>query len=411
MNKRFAWIALTTLTVLVTACQTGKPITSPPAPPSPPSPPAPPSPPSPPPSGTLKLGVNQVGSGFDQPLFVTYAPGANDLYVVGKSGKVQILEGNTPRSTPFLDIASKISTNGEQGLLSIAFHPNYASNSFVYAFYSKSNGDSVISRFGTNRTTKVADVSTEKILLTIQRSPANNNHNGGQVQFGPDGYLYISVGDGGGQEDPDGNGQNKSKLNAKILRIEVKDDGTYASPASNPFKPGGNEKTEIWAYGLRNPWRFSFDKSTGDMWIADVGGGKEQEEVNFQARNASDAAGRNYGWHVYEGSICINGGCNTSGKTFPVFTYNHSSGCSITGGYVYRGTQYAAMQGRYFMGDFCSGNIWSVVPNGSGGWTTKLELSNGLSIKNSLTSFGEGPDGSIYVTSIAEGKVYKLIAQ
>jgi glucose/arabinose dehydrogenase len=405
MNKRFALIALTALTVFVTACQTGKPITSPPAPPSPPTPP---SPPSPPPSGTLKLGTQQVGSGFDQPLYVTYAPGANDLYVVEKSGKVEILEGSGPRSTAFLNVSSKLTTGGEQGLLSIAFHPNYASNSYVYAFYSRSDGDSVIARFTANRTAKTVDVATEKVLLVIDRIQSRDNHNGGQLQFGPDGYLYISAGDGGSQDDPDGNGQNKSVLNGKILRIEVKDDGTYASPASNPFKPGGNERSEIWAYGLRNPWRFSFDKSTGDLWIGDVGGGLA-EEVNFQARNATDAMGRNYGWHVIEGNNCVTSGCDKSGKTMPVFTYAHTGGnCSITGGYVYRGTQYAAMQGRYFMGDYCTGTIWSVVPNGSGGWTTKIEKSNAVP---NLSGFGEGSDGSLYATDLAGGKVYKLIAQ
>jgi glucose/arabinose dehydrogenase len=416
MIKQFALIAVI---VALVACQNGGPISPPPAPPSPPTPPSPPSPPSPPPSGTLKLGVNQVGSGFDQPLYVTYAPGANDLYVVEKTGKVEILEGNAPRSTPFLNISDKISTNIEQGLLSIAFHPNYTSNSYVYAFYSKKsssspNGDSVISRFTANRTTKTVDLTTEKPLLTISRDPKEGNHNGGQLQFGPDGYLYISVGDGGSQEDPNGNGQNKNVLNAKMLRIEVKDDGTYSIPTGNPYKAGGG-LPEIWAYGFRNPWRFSFDKSTGDMWIGDVGGSQTKEEVNFQARNATDAAGRNYGWHIYEGSVCIKGGCNPSGMTFPIFTYDHSGGdCSITGGYVYRGTEYATMQGRYFMGDFCSGSIRSIVSNGSGGWTSKLELPNAVA---SLSGFGEGPDGSIYATSLGDpskgipGKIFKLIAK
>lgn len=351
--------------------------------------------------------MNQVGSGFDQPLYVTYASGASDLYVVGKGGKVQILEGSTPRSTPFLDIASKLSTSGEQGLLSIAFHPNYASNSFVYVFYSKSNGDSAISRFTANRTAKTVDVNTEKPILTITRVQSRDNHNGGQLQFGPDGYLYISVGDGGSQGDPDGNGQNKNVLNAKMLRIEVKGDGTYGIPNGNPYQSGGG-KPEIWAYGFRNPWRFSFDKSTGDLWIGDVGG-SDAEEVNFQARNATDAAGRNYGWHVLEGNNCVSSGCDKSGKTMPVFTFAHTNGwCSITGGYVYRGTQYAAMQGRYFMGDYCTGTIWSVSPNGSGGWTSKIEKTNAVP---NLSGFGEGSDGSLYATDIAGGLVYKLIAQ
>jgi glucose/arabinose dehydrogenase len=187
----------------------------------------------------------------------------------------------------------------------------------------------------------------------------------------------------------------------------------YAIPNSNPFKTSGGDTAKIWAYGLRNPWRFSFDKSTGDMWIADVGGGQEKEEVNFQSRNATDAAGRNYGWHEYEGKTCISAnGCSPTDKTFPVFYYDHTGGnCSIIGGYVYRGTQYPAMQGRYFMGDFCSGDIMSVTPDGKGAWTKKLELANSFNVRNSLTGFGEGPDGSIYVTSISEGKVYKLIAQ
>ncbi len=392
MIKRFAPIALS---IALAACQTGS------------NPTPPPSPPSPPPSGNLSLGAQQVATGFSQPLFVTYAPGANDLYVVEKSGKVEIIEGSGPRSTPFMNISSKLSTSGEQGLLSIAFHPNYTNNSFVYAFYSRSDGDSVISRFSTSRTAKTVDINTEKVLLVIDRIQSRDNHNGGQLQFGPDGDLYISTGDGGSQDDPDGNGQNKNVLNAKILRIDVKDDGTYTIPDGNPYKSSGG-KPEIWAYGLRNPWRFSFDKSTGDLWIGDVGG-SQAEEVNFQARNATDAAGRNYGWHVMEGSNCVSNGCDKSGKTLPVFTYAHTNGwCSITGGYVYRGAQYAAMQGRYFMGDYCTGTIWSVVPNGSGGWTSKVELNNGVP---HLSGFGEGPDGSLYGTDLDDGRIYKLFAK
>ena len=395
MIKRFA---LTALTVALVACPSGI---------NPSPPPSPPSPPSPPPSGGLSLGTQQLASGFDQPLFVTSAPGASELYVVEKSGKVEIIEGAGPRSTAFLNVSSKLSTSGEQGLLSIAFHPNYASNSFVYAFYSRSDGNSVISRFTANRSAKTVDAATEKVLLVIDRVQSRDNHNGGQLQFGPDGDLYISAGDGGSQDDPDGNGQNKNVLNGKILRIDVRDDGSYAIPNGNPYKSGGG-RAEIWAYGLRNPWRFSFDRSTGDLWIGDVGG-SVAEEVDFQARNASDAAGRNYGWHVMEGTGCISSGCDKSGKTLPVYTYSHTnSNCAITGGYVYRGTQYAAMQGRYFMGDYCTGTIWSVSPNGSGGWSTKIELSGAVP---NLSGFGEGPDGSLYATNLAGGKVYKLIAK
>lgn len=404
MIKQFA---LAAFTVLLAACSNS----GTPTPPPPPSPPTPPSPPAPPPSGSLSLGTQLVASGFDNPLFVTYAPGATDLYVVEKTGKVQIIEGSGSRSTAFMNVAAKISTNDpERGLLSIAFDPKYTSNSYVYAFYTGSNGDGQVSRFTANRTAKTVDSGTEKNLLTIPHS-TNGNHNGGQLQFGPDGYLYISAGDGGSQGDPNGNGQNTNVLNGKILRIDV--NGTsagkaYAIPTGNPYTSGGG-LPEIWAYGLRNPWRFSFDRSTGDMWIADVGGGLA-EEVNFQSKSAT--GGKNYGWHVLEGNDCVNSGCDKSNKVFPVYTYPHTnSNCSITGGYVYRGTQYAAMQGRYFMGDYCTSNIWSVSPNGSGGWTTKLELSNALGAQYSLSSFGEGPDGSLYVTNVAGGKIYKLIAK
>jgi glucose/arabinose dehydrogenase len=271
------------------------------------------------PSGVVSLVT--VAAGFDNPVYVTNAGSGNDLYVVEKTGKVKILEnaGSTPRAQTFLDIASQVDSGspsdptGERGLLSIAFHPKYATNGFVFAYYTAPGGNLTVSRFTANTVTKLVDVSSKKVLLSIPH--LRENHNGGQLQFGSDGFLYVGTGDGGGGGDPDGNGQNKQTLLGKLLRIDVDAGTLYAIPDGNPFKTAGGAP-EVWAYGLRNPWRFSFDRSTSDLWIGDVGQ-DAIEEVDFTAKGSS--APRNYGWNTTEGNSCYNAStCSKTGIDLPV---------------------------------------------------------------------------------------------
>jgi glucose/arabinose dehydrogenase len=359
---------------------------------------------NPTPSGIVSL--ESVASGLDNPVYVTNSGSGKDLYVVEKTGKVKILEnGTTVRTTPFLDLTGQLDAGdpldatGERGLLSLAFHPKYATNNFVYAYYTTKSGNLTISRFTVNPVTKVAGSKLD--LLSIPHP--QGNHNGGQLQFGQDGFLYIGTGDGGGGGDPDRNGQNKLTLLGKLLRIDVdnRDPGLeYAIPNDNPFKIAGGAR-EVWAFGLRNPWRFSFDRSTGDLWIGDVGQGKF-EEVNFTPKGSS--APRNYGWNTTEGKSCYEASsCEKTGIDLPILDYGHSQGdVSITGGYVYRGSASPKIAGKYVYADFASGRIWSLVQSGS-------ELVNTLEIDTaeSISSFGEGADGELYVVALG-GKVSRL---
>ncbi len=264
--------------------------------------------------------------------------------------------------TPFLDISDRVeSGSSERGLLSVAFHPDYAENGRFFVNYTNKDGDTVISRFQVTADPNVADAATETILLTIpQPFP---NHNGGQLQFGPDGYLYVGMGDGGAAADPQGNGQNEGTLLGAMLRLDVDGvsaEANYAVPADNPFI-NSEGRNEIWATGVRNPWRFSFDRLTGDLFIADVGQ-NIWEEVNFQPANSS--GGENYGWDIMEGMHCFSDdACDSSGTVLPIYDYQHENGrCSITGGYVYRGQQFPALTGNYFFGDYCTGEIWALAP-------------------------------------------------
>ena len=359
------------------------------------------------PSGTVSL--EQVATGLDNPVYVTNSGSGKDLYVVEKTGKVKILENATTlRSTPFLDLAGQLDAgdpldaNGERGLLSIAFHPKYVTNNFVYAFYTTQNGDLTVSRFTVTPSTKVAGSKLE--LLSIPHPLTN--HNGGQLQFGQDGFLYIGTGDGGGGGDPSKNGQNTQTLLGKLLRIDVDktDPGlAYAIPDGNPFKGSGGEK-EVWAYGLRNPWRFSFDRSNGDLWIGDVGQGKF-EEVNFTPKGSS--APRNYGWNTTEGKSCYESNtCDKAGIDLPILDYTHDQGNnSITGGFVYRGTASPKIFGKYMYADFSSGRIWSLVKS-AGTFVNTLEIDTG----DNISSFGEGADGELYVVALG-GKVSRLVVK
>jgi glucose/arabinose dehydrogenase len=312
--------------------------------------------------------------------------------------KIVIYDGTQVLPTPFLDISSLVSCCDERGLLGLAFHPRSAQNGFFFVYYTKPNGDIALARYSVSAANRdQADPLSSTIVLTISHSEFPN-HNGGNLVFGPDGYLYLGPGDGGSEGDPHNHAQDLSQLLGKILRIDV-DSLHYRIPPSNPFG------TEIWAYGLRNPWRFSFDRETGDLLIADVGQ-DSWEEVDFQP--ATSIGGENYGWNRMEGNHCFPPGsnCQQGSLVTPVIEYSHAEGCSITGGYRYRGTRYPLMRGIYFFGDYCEGTIWGATQQSNGSWTRQTLLSTG--IKNGISSFGEDVNGELYVADL-NGAVYHVI--
>ncbi|MEO8036020.1 MAG: PQQ-dependent sugar dehydrogenase, partial [Acidobacteriota bacterium] len=269
--------------------------------------------------------------------------GDSRLFITEQPGRILIYDGTALRPTPFLDIRSLVSCCGERGLLSVAFHPHYRDNGFFFVDYTDSNGDTIVTRYRVSSADPDrADASSALRLLKIVQP--FSNHNGGQLQFGPDGFLYLGMGDGGSGGDPQNNGQNLGSLLGKILRLDVDGGSPYAVPASNPFVSRAGARPEIWAYGLRNPWRFSFDRTSGDLWIADVGQDR-WEEIDLQP--APSIGGENYGWRTTEARHCFNpsANCSTNGITFPVAEYSHGEGCSITGGYRYRGARYPLLKG------------------------------------------------------------------
>jgi glucose/arabinose dehydrogenase len=336
-----------------------------------------------------QIQVTPVVSGLSSPLFVGHAgDGSNRLFIEERGGVIKVLQSGSSTPTVFLNISSKIVAGGERGLLGLAFHPQYISNGRFFVFYTRTgDGALVIAEYQVSTNSNVADPLSEKILLTIPHSE-NANHNGGMLAFGQDGYLYIGVGDGGGVNDPPNNAQNINVLLGKILRIDVNVPSGYVSPPSNPFV-GVEGRDEIFALGMRNPWRFSFDRSTGLQWVADVGQGAV-EEVDTPITN-----GGNYGWKLWEGTSCTDPDpqdCVTGNFIFPTFEYTHTgSRCSITGGYVYRGSLETLPPGTYVYGDFCTGEIlrW----NGS---NQALLLDTSMSI----SSFGEDEAGEIYVVNL-----------
>lgn len=341
--------------------------------------------------------LESFGPSFNSPVEIKNA-GDERLFVVEKSGKIKILNQNgSVNSTPFLDIEDRVSTNAnERGLLGLAFHPNYPENPFFFVNYTNNSGATTISKFSVSANQDIANDS-ETILLEINQPYAN--HNGGCINFGPDGNLYIGMGDGGSGGDPQNYSQNTESLLGKMLRINV-NSGAYSIPENNPYGD------EIWSVGLRNPWKFSFDSLNGDLWIADVGQ-NEFEEINMVQNNPANI---NYGWRCYEGNEPYNlSGCPDEGLTFPVSTYSHySSGdfkCSITGGYVYRGNQISGLNGVYFFADYCSGEIGMLSKNENNEWDMSLAFPN---INGSWVSFGEDINGELYIASI-NGGVYKII--
>jgi hypothetical protein len=356
----------------------------------------------------LSVVFREVVSGLTQPIFVANAgDGSNRLFVVERAGRIWIFANGTLLPVPFLDIHSIVnSTGSEQGLLSLAFHPNYEANGQFYITYTDQNGSVILSRLVRSATDpNLANVNSRTTILTIPH-PTFQNHNGGTLAFGPDGYLYWSVGDGGSGGDPSNNAQNLNVLLGKILRLDVDHVSpglNYSIPTSNPFYNTPNRRGEIWAYGLRNPWRLSFDRQTGDLFIGDVGQ-NTREEIDFQP--AGSLGGQNYGWRVMEGTLCFNPptGCDQSGKVLPIAEYSHSFGCSVTGGYIYRGSLYTPMQGHYFYGDFCSGILFSLYNDPTNGWTVTQIADTPYSI----TSFGEDEHGELYLTDYNAGKIYQI---
>ena len=344
-----------------------------------------------------------ITSGLTSPVAITNAgDGSGRLFITEQTGTVRIFTGTVLLPTPFLDVHTLVSCCGEQGLLSVAFHPNYATNGFFYVDYTDVAGNTVIARYHVSGDPNVADPASASILLTIPQPYAN--HNGGQLQFGADGYLYIGMGDGGSGGDPQNHAQNLNDLLGKILRIDVDGAPPYAIPPTNPFVGVPNTRPEIWAWGLRNPWRFSFDRLTHDLYVGDVGQNL-WEEVDFQP--ASSPGGENYGWRFMEGFHCYNPptGCNDGTLTLPILEYGHNPGCSVTGGYVYRGTSIPQLHGVYFYGDYCSGIVWGAVRDCAGSWSTTQLLDSPYNI----SSFGEDESGEVYVTDLG-GAVYRIAA-
>jgi glucose/arabinose dehydrogenase len=361
----------------------------------------------------VRLRLDSVATGLDRPVFATDAgDGSGRLFVVEKGGTIRILDGGRLLARPFLDIRDRVLSRGsEQGLLGLAFAPDFQRSGYFYVDYIDRSGNTVISRFQAGKSANSADSGSEIKVLGIDQ-PASN-HNGGMLAFGPDGYLYVGTGDGGREGDPFHNGQNPQTLLGKLLRLDVTTDPTkpYTIPPSNPWVTakynGQAVLPEIWAIGLRNPWRFSFDRKTGDLCIGDVGQ-NTYEEID---RIAAGAGGRvqgglNFGWSIMEGMHCYpdTATCSRAGLTLPVAEYTHGAdGCSITGGYVYRGTAIPGLVGAYIYGDYCSGRIWALTPVAGGAWQSQLLLDSGLAI----SSFGQDQAGELYVVDLG-GAVYRL---
>ena len=360
-------------------------------------------------NGASSVILTRVASGFDSPVFLTSArDGSGRLFVVEQTGKIKIIRNGVVLPTPFLDISSAISRGGERGVLGLAFDPRFRTNGYFYVDFTRVNGDTVVNRYRVSSANRdVAYQSSVRRVITIAQPYAN--HNGGMIAFGPDGYLYIGMGDGGGGGDPGNRAQSVGSLLGKMLRINVHGSvGTrhYLIPASNPYV-GRTGRDEIWSRGLRNPWRFSFDRATGDLWIGDVGQGRFEEIDRSRVSSTSTSRGRgvNYGWRVLEGRHCFNPstGCYRAGKVSPVVEYAHTEGCAVTGGYVYRGTRVPSLSVRYVFGDFCSGKIWTVPKGGTSPLTKTLLMDTSLSI----SSFGEDGSGELYVVDLG-GAVYKF---
>jgi glucose/arabinose dehydrogenase len=323
--------------------------------------------------------------------------GSGRLFVVERPGRIRIVIDGLLFQQPFLDITDRVGSGGsEQGLLGLAFHPDYEINGFFYVNYTDRNGDTVISRFSVSPDSNIADPSSELKMLGIPQPYAN--HNGGAVAFGPDGYLYLGLGDGGSQGDPNGNGQSLNSLLGKILRLDVDHDIPYSIPPDNPFAGSGEVYQEIWASGMRNPWRFTFDPANGNLYIGDVGQ-NTWEEIDLAP---AEVGGLNFGWNNYEGNHPYQGGSSAS-IAFPIAEYDHSLGCSVTGGVVSRGASLPAWNGIYLYGDFCTGYVWGLLTQ-AGNWQSQMLFQTGLGI----STFGVDEAGEVYLADYRGGTIYRL---
>ncbi|MFM8319818.1 MAG: PQQ-dependent sugar dehydrogenase [Chloroflexota bacterium] len=367
----------------------------------------------------------EVVTGLAHPVQLTHAgDGSGRSFIVEQDGHIRILKDGALLPAAFLDISDRVLYSGEQGLLGLAFPPGYAQKGYFYVYYTRTDGSNQVSRFTIGASPDSANPSSEESILLLEH-PGQTNHNGGQLAFGADGTLFIGAGDGGGSGDPAGNAQNPKSLLGKLLRIAVEPppsgpapnypfrtylplarrstpNTAYRIPADNPFVGQAGHRPEIWALGLRNPWRFAFDRSTHDLYIADVGQNRV-EEVDFVA--AGSPGGMNFGWNTLEGSLCFNppGGCSTpAGYAAPVAEYSHSEGCSITGGYVYRGAAHPSASGIYFYADFCQGKLWG-LQRSNGSWVNQLLLDT----DHRPIAFGEDAAGELYLLTIT-GAVYRL---
>ena len=356
------------------------------------------------PDSAPNLALQTVVEGLAGLTYLTHAgDGSGRLYVTEQPGRVKVIENGQARDILFLDITDRVGSQGnEQGLLSIVFSPDFATDHLAYVNYTDGQGDTVVSRFTVSADGLTADPDSEQVILTVDQPFPN--HNGGQLKFGPDGMFYIGMGDGGSAGDPRNNGQDVTSLLGKMLRIDVRQPGSdgkpYSIPADNPdFGP--DAAPELWAIGLRNPWRFSFDRATGDLYIADVGQ-NAYEEIDFQP---AGQGGLNYGWRLREGFEPYNGGEDSPAFTPPIYQYGRELGCSVSGGYVYRGADVPGLVGRYVYADFCSGTIWALHRDAEGQWVNETLLETDLSI----TSFGEDEAGELYVLN-RQGTISRIAA-
>jgi uncharacterized protein (TIGR03437 family) len=350
------------------------------------------------------IALYRLAAGFEMPTVIRFPPDGSDrMFVVEQRGSIRILKNGMRLDRPFLDVRAKVSCCDERGLLGLAFSPSFRSNRTFFINYTDSQGNSVVSRMRVSTADDdSADASSEQVILQVTQPYAN--HNGGSLVFGPDGYLYLGFGDGGSAGDPQNNAQRTDTLLGKILRIDVESvQPTYSIPPTNPFIGNSAYRPEIWATGLRNPWRFSFDRQTKDLWIGDVGQNRA-EEIDFQP--ASSKGGENYGWRRMEGLGCYPAGsnCDREGTTLPILEYGRQFGQSVTGGYVYRGSSYPALRGFYLYGDFGSGNLWAVQPQGSG-WDNRLVLAS----QRQISTFGEDESGELYLADY-RGEIYRITA-
>ncbi|MQA92251.1 MAG: glucose dehydrogenase [Gemmatimonas sp.] len=353
-----------------------------------------------PPSGVLR--ASEIATGLSALTHLASPPGDPRLFVAEQEGRIRIIENGQLLTTPYLDISSVVRSSGERGLLSLAFHPDYEASGYVFVNYTDLDGNTRIERYTASPDPNVADPASAKLILSVDQP--FSNHNGSQIAFGPDGKLYIGMGDGGDDGDPHDHGQSPQTLLGAMLRIDVDDGDPYAIPPDNPYVDSADARPEIWAIGLRNPWRFSFDDPSGILYIADVGEGRS-EEVN--ARPA-DEGGLNYGWAIMEGSLCFqpSEGCSEDGLVLPVTEYpNPAEGCAITGGHVYRGNAIPELQGHYFYADFCRGQLRSFLLTAEGAVEEETEWALG-SLGN-ISSFGVDATGEMYIL-VQQGLIYRL---